>query len=205
MAKRRRPGRRTARRVTGMDMQCLHAPCLGKVHAIYPLAFSRQSSPAASACICPKEQHKQEQPLAPRMQQGINTPRKHACATSTSEHDNHRERDASGLLFTKVKSAGVFKTDSDTPGWACQRLPSLGCRSLHPFNFMKCLDLPGRGGHADGAAARAGSKGAGRNGPSVRASVQGFGPERCSLADGRAQFHSCERGRLQACTSQACH
>lgn len=70
---------------------------------------------------------------------------------------------------------------------------------------MKFCCFPGQGGHADGAAARGGSEGAGRNGASVRASVQGFGPERCSLADGRAQFRCCGRGRLQACASGACH
>ena len=45
---------------------------------------------------------------------------------------------------------------------------------------------------------KGGSQGAGWDGPSVLASGKGMGPERCSLADGRAQFHRCERGRLQA-------
>ena len=108
------------------------------------------------------------------------------------------------LLPAKLNPAGVFKIDSDTP-MACQRFPSFNCRSLHPLNFMKFCYLPGQGGHADGAAACGGSEGAGRNGPSVRASVQGFGPERCSLADGRAQLRRCSRGRLQACASGARH
>lgn len=110
--KRRRPGRRTARRLTGMDMQCLHALCSGKLRVIYPLATPRQSAHASCACICPKETAQTETPL--RMQHGINTPEKHACATSTSGHDYHRERDASELLPAKLNSAGVFKTDSDT-------------------------------------------------------------------------------------------
>ncbi len=52
-------------------------------------------------------------------------------------------------------------------------------------------------------ARRDSSEGADRYGPSVLASVEGIGPERCSLADGRAQFHCCERVRLQA-TKAAC-